>query len=87
MHEYQKAFVLIFSRFSAVVSSKNHHSPVSNRSVRVEMADPGEPAEAVAVERVAVAAAAAFLKCPQVPIVQMTELHLCAHDHSFVPPW
>lgn len=31
----------------------------------------------------------AFLKYPQFPVVQMLmkELNLCAHDHSFVPPW
>lgn len=30
-----------------------------------------------------------FLKFPQNPIEQglMKELNLCAHDHSFVPPW
>lgn len=33
--------------------------------------------------------AIAFLKYPQFPLVHllMKELNLCAHDHSFVPPW
>lgn len=33
--------------------------------------------------------ASAFLKYPQFPVVHllMKELNLCAHDHSFVPPW
>lgn len=55
------------------------------------MADPGEPAEVAVAEQkmitVAAPAVSTFLKYPQFPIVQMTELHLCAHDHSFVPPW
>lgn len=31
----------------------------------------------------------AFLKYPQVSVANllMKELNLCAHDHSFVPPW
>lgn len=54
------------------------------------MADPGEPAEVICEQRmptVTTAVVASFLKYPQFLIVKMTELHLCAHDHSFVPPW
>lgn len=58
------------------------------------MADPGEACDSFSVLFVPAlkmnsvdAVAARFLKYPQFPIVIMIELHLCAHDHSFVPPW
>lgn len=54
------------------------------------MVDPGEESN-LFVPKMKInsvdSVSARFLKYPQFPIVQMIELHLCAHDHSFVPPW
>lgn len=60
------------------------------------MADPGEalviaasPSDSLLKNQGSKEVAVAFLKYPQFPVVQMLmkELNLCAHDHSFVPPW
>lgn len=60
------------------------------------MADPGEgiaiPAassDSLLKNHSSKEVALVFLKYPQFPVVQMLmkELNLCAHDHSFVPPW
>jgi hypothetical protein len=60
------------------------------------MADPGENLnghtyflESLTRVHIVETAGINFLKYPQFPVVQMLmkELNLCAHDHSFVPPW
>lgn len=55
------------------------------------MVDPGEEGHHMFISKRNInsvdSVSARFLKYPQFPIVIMIELHLCAHDHSFVPPW
>ncbi|KAJ8982714.1 hypothetical protein NQ317_019505 [Molorchus minor] len=76
-------------------SSLNHKK--SKNNILTQMADPGESllcpyqvhCDSFSKIQGSKEVVLAFLKYPQFPLVQMLmkELNLCAHDHSFVPPW